>query len=127
MEKLRKEELAEKPSAIKIKALRTERNMTQKEFSKWLEIPIQTLKQWELGLRSAPKWLLNLIEYRCKKATQGNQINIFDKEVFLLECNEKIQYVYTTIEEARKWENFCRNVSKYEKVRVYVAKINQEI
>lgn len=76
MEKLRKEELAEKPSAIKIKTLRTERNMTQKEFSEWLEIPLQTIKQWELGLRSAPQWLLNLIEYRCNKSTQGEQIKI---------------------------------------------------
>lgn len=51
----------------KIKNLRKEAKMTQLQFCEYFEIPRRTLENWEMGIRTAPIYLLNLIEYKLKK------------------------------------------------------------
>lgn len=62
----------------RIKKLREELNMTQKQFSDWLNIPLQTLRQWEQGKRTPPNYVYKLIEFKCDKSTNGEQIKIFN-------------------------------------------------
>lgn len=96
-----------------LRKLRNERSMTQAQFAEWLEIPKRTYEKWESGERVPPQWVISLIKFKCEKSTQGKQISIDNKEIYVIENNGEIQYVYTTEKEARKWESFCKNISKY--------------
>ena len=51
-------------SIDKIKAVRKEFGLTQKQFSEALNIPIGTLRKWEQGKRDCPQYVVELIEYR---------------------------------------------------------------
>lgn len=64
--------------AENIKKLRTERKMTQKQFAEWLDIPLITITQWEQGKRTPPNYVYKLIEFKCDKSTNGEQIKIFN-------------------------------------------------
>lgn len=48
----------------KIIELRNKMNMNKTEFSKHFEIPYRTLQDWEREKRIAPKYVINLLEYR---------------------------------------------------------------
>lgn len=48
----------------KIIELRKMMNMNKSEFSKHFEIPYRTLQDWEAERRIAPKYVINLLEYR---------------------------------------------------------------
>lgn len=50
-----------------IKELRTLANMTQLEFSKFLNIPKRTIENWEGEKRKCPEYVIELIEYKIKK------------------------------------------------------------
>ncbi len=59
---------------IQIKQLREINEMTQKEFSEYLGIPLRTLRNWEQGIREPNEWTLDLIigrmmEYRRETET----------------------------------------------------------
>ncbi len=47
-----------------IKELRTMAGMTQQEFSDYLKIPKRTIENWDGGQRSAPDYVVDLIEYK---------------------------------------------------------------
>lgn len=52
----------------KIKEWRTMLRLSQPKFGKLLGgIPQRTIQSWELGDRTPPEWVLNLIEYRLKR------------------------------------------------------------
>ena len=44
-----------------IEQARTEKNMSRKEVSEWLEIPYRTLTNWENGERPCPAYIEKLI------------------------------------------------------------------
>ena len=46
---------------FKIKETRAEYNITQKEMSEILEIPVRTIENWESGKRKPSKWVEKLI------------------------------------------------------------------
>lgn len=48
----------------KLIELRNKMNMNRTEFSKYFEIPYRTLQDWESEKRIAPKYVINLLEYR---------------------------------------------------------------
>lgn len=52
---------------MKIKDLRTETGMTQKQFAEYFEIPKRTLEDWESGKRKPPEYTVKLIEYKLEK------------------------------------------------------------
>lgn len=49
-------------ASCRIKTLRQRENMTQAEFSLYLEIPLRTIVEWEAGRRNPPIYVVNLIE-----------------------------------------------------------------
>lgn len=46
---------------ISIKEKRIEIGLTQEQFSKLFEIPIDTVKNWDSGRREPPEWVEKLI------------------------------------------------------------------
>lgn len=50
-----------------IKELRQKLKMTQKEFGEYLNIPQRTIQSWELGDRTPPEYVLELIKFKIKK------------------------------------------------------------
>ncbi len=46
-----------------LKRVRGELGMNRTEFSRYLEIPLRTLEEWEAGRRQAPEYVLRLIAY----------------------------------------------------------------
>ena len=59
-----------------LKKLRKERKLTQAQFSGWLEIPKRTYEKWESGESTPPIWVIKLIQFKCNKSTQGEQLSI---------------------------------------------------
>ncbi len=47
--------------------LRKESKMTQKQFSEYFGIPKRTVESWDMGERSCPEYLLDLLEYKLIK------------------------------------------------------------
>lgn len=50
-----------------MKEIRKSVNMTQKEFSEFLNIPIRTLQDWEQERRTPPEYVTELIKYKLEK------------------------------------------------------------
>ena len=46
--------------------MRTSSGMSQSQFSKYLEIPLKTIQNWEINRYKCPDYLLGLIEYKLK-------------------------------------------------------------
>ena len=59
-----KKEFEERMNAYAIKGIRAYSGMSRKEFCEWLKIPYRTLQEWELGGRTMPDYVLNLIAYK---------------------------------------------------------------
>lgn len=51
---------------MKIKELRKAVNMTQRQFSDYLNIPIRTIQDWEQSKRTPPIYIVDLIEFKLK-------------------------------------------------------------
>jgi putative transcriptional regulator len=51
---------------MNIKELRKKLKMTQKEFGEYLNIPQRTIQSWELGERTPPPYVIELIKYKIK-------------------------------------------------------------
>ena len=60
--------------AYLIRAIRYASGMTRNEFCKWLNIPYRTLQEWELGGRSMPEYVLNLIAYKVFTEKEAGRI-----------------------------------------------------
>lgn len=59
--------------AYAFKMIRAESGMSRKEFAEWLGIPYRTMQEWELGRRTMPKYVLDLIVYKVKnEKKEGN-------------------------------------------------------
>ena len=54
--------------------IREESGMSRKEFSEWLNIPYRTMQEWELGRRSMPPYVLELIEYKVRNEKKEGRI-----------------------------------------------------
>lgn len=62
---------------MKIKEYRQAAGLTQEEFSKLFEIPLDTVKNWDSGRRNPPEWagkliiekLENIRNEKCEKET----------------------------------------------------------
>ncbi|MBQ9015478.1 MAG: helix-turn-helix domain-containing protein [Firmicutes bacterium] len=63
----------------KIKDLRSSTGMTQKAFAKRFGIPLSTLRKWEQGESSPPKYVVELIAGNLP-ASDENQITVSGKE-----------------------------------------------
>ena len=59
----------------RLKAMRKECGMTQKEFAEYFGIPVRTLQDWERGVRHMPSYLLRLLVYKLEmeKLIKKNQ------------------------------------------------------
>lgn len=49
---------------MKIKEMRTACGMTQAQFSEYFNIPKRSIENWESESRTAPAYLIELIEYK---------------------------------------------------------------
>ncbi len=49
-----------------LKGIRKMLDMNRTEFSKYMEIPLRTLEEWEAGRRKMPDYVLRLIAYYVK-------------------------------------------------------------
>lgn len=49
------------------KELREKSGMNQTKFAEYFGIPRRTVQNWELGLRTCPDYLLNLMKYKLEK------------------------------------------------------------
>ena len=56
----------EETAMVKLKEMRKTYNLTQKEISDLLDIPLATWQQWERGRRTPPSYTLGLISYALK-------------------------------------------------------------
>lgn len=48
--------------AVRIKELRKKTGYTQKQFGALLGIPMRTIQDWELGYRTPPEYVIDMIE-----------------------------------------------------------------
>ena len=59
--------------AYAFQMVRAESGMNRKEFAEWLGIPYRTMQEWELGRRTMPQYVLDLIVYKVRnEKKQGN-------------------------------------------------------
>lgn len=49
-----------------LKGLRERLDMNRTEFSRYMDIPLRTLEEWEAGRRQMPEYVLRLIVYYVK-------------------------------------------------------------
>ena len=52
---------------LKIKSARRAAGLTQEEMSKKYEIPLSTIKKWDAGISSPPKWAEKLLVEKLKE------------------------------------------------------------
>lgn len=57
---------------MNIKEIRQSTGLSQAKFSEALGIPTRTLQKWEIGERSCPEYVVELIAYRVKHDPQFN-------------------------------------------------------
>lgn len=76
----------------RIKEIRQILKLTRTEFSELYDIPYNTLAQWERGERSAPGYLIKLIEENIKLKQRRTQIDI-DKRYLLCANNTPMHWV----------------------------------
>lgn len=56
----------------KIKKARIKAGLTQKAMSEKLGIPLNTIERWDMGIRTPPEWVANLIIYALTKKKKSN-------------------------------------------------------
>ncbi len=50
--------------------------MSRKDFGEWLGIPYRTMREWELGRRAMPEYVLRLIAYKViNEKRKGDEAN----------------------------------------------------
>lgn len=50
----------------RLKRIREDLGMNRTEFSRYMEIPLRTLEEWEAGRRKMPDYVLRLMAYYTK-------------------------------------------------------------
>ena len=50
----------------RLKKIRADLGMNRTEFSRYVDIPLRTLEEWEAGRRQMPDYVLRLIAYYTK-------------------------------------------------------------
>lgn len=63
-----------------LKKLREDIGMNRTEFSRYIEIPLRTLEEWEAGRRKMPEYVLRLITYYA-----NTQMMLKEKQIILEE------------------------------------------
>lgn len=53
-------------AATRIRKLREQTGMNRKEFSKYTQIPVRTLEDWEAGRRIPPEYIPRLLAYQVR-------------------------------------------------------------
>lgn len=66
-----------------LKGIREMLDMNRTEFSRYMDIPLRTLEEWEAGRRQMPEYVLRLITYYVK-----TQQILREKEIELEEGHE---------------------------------------
>lgn len=61
-----------------LKRTREQVDMNRTEFSRYMDIPLRTLEEWEAGRRQAPDYVLRLIAYyvRMQQLLDTNKIKL---------------------------------------------------
>ena len=77
-----KERKARRLTDYAFRMIRAESGMSRKEFSEWLNIPYRTMQEWELGRRSMPPYVLELIEYKVRNEKKEGMTTM--KKLFIL-------------------------------------------
>ena len=77
-----KERKARRLTDNAFRMIREESGMSRKEFSEWLNIPYRTMQEWELGRRSMPPYVLELIEYKVRNEKKEGMTTM--KKLFIL-------------------------------------------
>lgn len=54
-----------------LKETRQAAGLTQEEFSKLFEIPLNTIKNWDSGRREPPKWAEKLLKEKLEQLTSA--------------------------------------------------------
>lgn len=49
-----------------LKSIRENVDMNRSEFSRYMDIPVRTLEEWEAGRRKMPDYVLRLLSYYIK-------------------------------------------------------------
>ena len=62
------------------KLIKEELNLTIKEFANLYEIPYNTVRQWYNGKRTAPQYIIKMIEKIIELESKGKQLNFLDKD-----------------------------------------------
>lgn len=55
-----------KTASDKLRKIRKMTGYTQNKFADVYEIPVRTIKSWEMGERIPPKYVLNLLEFKVR-------------------------------------------------------------
>ena len=58
-----------------IQEIRKSTGLSQGKFSEALNIPVRTLQKWEIGERSCPDYVVELIAYRVQHDPQFKKID----------------------------------------------------
>ena len=53
-------------TAEQFKKIRESTGMNRKEFADYLKIPYRTMQEWELGRRTMPDYVMELVDFRVK-------------------------------------------------------------
>lgn len=70
---------------LKIKSARRAAGLTQEEMSKKYEIPLSTIKKWDAGISSPPKWAEKLLVEKLKE--ERKMLSNSEKEEILKNTN----------------------------------------
>lgn len=57
----------------KIVELREQTGMNRREFCEYFQIPYRTVTEWERGNRSAPEYVLRMMEYMIRMEKLGEK------------------------------------------------------
>ena len=75
-------------SAKTIKELRESIDLSRKEFSEHIGIPVRTLEDWEAGRRTPPEYIPRLIAYQLKYEELLRKVSVQSKDDGSLEKGE---------------------------------------
>lgn len=80
---------------MNIKELRTKLDLTQEQFARMFDIPLSSLRHWEIGYRTPPSYLVKLLEEVVDNRILINQLSVLiEKEIKGKEENKRLlEYV----------------------------------
>ena len=56
---------------MEVREIREKLGWTQKKFAEYFNIPLSTVRNWEQGMRTPPKYVISLIERVLEKENAG--------------------------------------------------------